>query len=41
VTLAYGVQAGGGLCARDGDRVVDLSAVAGSLDELMARGPSA
>jgi fumarylacetoacetase len=40
VALAYGVLAGGGLCTRDGDRVVDLSAVAGSLDELMARGPS-
>jgi fumarylacetoacetase len=41
VTLAYGLLEGGGLCARDGDRVVDLSAVAGSLDELMGRGPDA
>jgi fumarylacetoacetase len=40
VAVAYGVLAGGGLCARLDDRVVDLSSVAGSLDELMARGPS-
>jgi fumarylacetoacetase len=40
VALAYGVPAAGGLCARAGDRVVDLSAVAGSLDELMAGGPA-
>jgi fumarylacetoacetase len=39
VTLAYGLLEGGGLCARDGQRIVDLRAVAGSLDELMARGP--
>ena len=41
MSLAYGVLAGGGLCARVDDRVVDLSDVAGSLDELMARGPAA
>jgi fumarylacetoacetase len=41
VTLAYGVLAGGGLCARAEGRVRDLSDHAGSLDELMARGPSA
>jgi fumarylacetoacetase len=41
VALAYGVLEGGGLCARLGERVVDLSAVAGSLDELMAAGPRA
>jgi fumarylacetoacetase len=40
VAVAYGVRAGGGLCARVEDRIVDLSAVAGSLDELMARGPA-
>jgi fumarylacetoacetase len=40
VSLAYGVLAGGGLCARVGDRVVDLSGLAGSLDELMAAGPA-
>ena len=40
VALAYGLLAGGGLCARVGERVLDLSAVAGSLDELMARGPA-
>jgi fumarylacetoacetase len=40
VAVAYGVLAGGGLCARVDERVVDLSGVAGSLDELMARGPS-
>ena len=39
MALAYGLLAGGGLCARVGDRVRDLSGVAGSLDELMARGP--
>jgi fumarylacetoacetase len=39
VALAYGLLAGGGLCARVGERVLDLSGVAGSLDELMARGP--
>ncbi len=37
---AYGVRAGGGLCARVEGRVIDLSHVAGSLDELMARGPA-
>jgi len=41
VALAYGLLAGGGLCARVGERVLDLSGVAGSLDELMARGPDA
>jgi len=41
VSLAYGVLAGGGLCARVDDRVLDLSEVAGSLDELMARGRTA
>jgi fumarylacetoacetase len=40
VALAYGVPAGGGLCARAGDRVVDLGGVAGSLDQLMAGGPA-
>jgi fumarylacetoacetase len=40
VSLAYGVLVGGGLCARVGDRVVDLSGLAGSLDELMAGGPA-
>jgi fumarylacetoacetase len=40
VTLAYGRLAGGGLCARVGERVLDLSGLAGSLDELMRRGPS-
>jgi fumarylacetoacetase len=39
VALAYGLLAGGGLCARVGERVLDLSGAAGSLDELMARGP--
>ena len=39
MTVAFGVRAGGGLCARVDDRILDLSAVAGSLDELMARGP--
>jgi fumarylacetoacetase len=41
VTLAYGVLAGGGLCARADGRVRDLSGEAASLDELMARGPDA
>jgi fumarylacetoacetase len=41
MTVAYGVLRDGGLCARVGERVVDLSALAGSLDELMARGPGA
>jgi fumarylacetoacetase len=41
VTLAYGVLEGGGLCARADGRVRDLSDQAGSLDELMARGPGA
>jgi fumarylacetoacetase len=41
VTVAYGVLASGGLCARAGGTVRDLSAEAGSLDELMARGPAA
>jgi fumarylacetoacetase len=40
VAVAYGVLAGGGLCARVDEHVVDLSGIAGSLDELMARGPS-
>jgi fumarylacetoacetase len=40
VALAYAVPAGGGLCARLDDRVVDLSGVAGTLDELMAGGPA-
>jgi fumarylacetoacetase len=44
VTLAYGVLAGGGVCARVGERVLDLSeldeALAGStLNAFMARGP--
>jgi fumarylacetoacetase len=39
VTVAFGVRAGGGLCARVDDRIVDLSTAAASLDELMARGP--
>jgi fumarylacetoacetase len=39
VAPAYGLLAGGGLCARVGERMLDLSGVAGSLDELMARGP--
>jgi fumarylacetoacetase len=41
VTLAYGVLEGGGLCARTGGRVRDLRDEAGSLDELMQRGPAA
>jgi fumarylacetoacetase len=41
VTLAYGLLAGGGLCARVGERVLDLSGVAGSLDDLLARGRDA
>jgi fumarylacetoacetase len=40
VAVAYGLLAGGGLCARVDEGVVDLGGVAGSLDELMARGPS-
>jgi fumarylacetoacetase len=40
VAVAYGLLAGGGLCARVDDRVLDLSGVAVSLDELMARGPA-
>jgi fumarylacetoacetase len=44
VTLAYGVLASGGLCARAGERVLDLSeldeALAGSsMNAFMARGP--
>ena len=44
MTLAYGVLAGGGVCARVGERVLDLSeldeALAGSsLNAFMARGP--
>ena len=39
--VAYGLLAGGGLCARAGERVLDLSELAGSLDELIARGPDA
>jgi fumarylacetoacetase len=44
VTLAYGVLAGGGVCARVDGRVLDLSALdpvldAGSLNPLMAAGP--
>jgi fumarylacetoacetase len=41
VGVAYGLLAGGGLCARAGERVLDLSALAESLDELIARGPDA
>ena len=41
MALAYGLLAGGGLCARVGERILDLSHVAGSLDELMRRGPAA
>jgi fumarylacetoacetase len=40
VSLAYGVLRGGGLCARVDGPALDLSAVAGSLDELMERGPA-
>jgi fumarylacetoacetase len=40
VALAYGVAAGGGLCARLDERVVDLGSVAGSLDDLMTGGPA-
>ena len=40
MSLAYGVLRGGGLCARVDGRALDLSAVAGSLDELMERGPA-
>jgi fumarylacetoacetase len=39
VTLAYGLLAGGGLCARVGERVLDLGGLADSLDDLMAGGP--
>jgi fumarylacetoacetase len=44
VTLAYGVLAGGGVCARVGERVVDLSSLdpvfaTDSLNAFMARGP--
>jgi fumarylacetoacetase len=44
VTLAYGVLAGGGVCARVQDLVLDLSGLdeslaAGSLNAFMARGP--
>ncbi len=44
MTLAYGVLAGGGVCARSGEHVLDLSALdevlaAGSLNAFMARGP--
>ena len=39
MSLAYGVLRGGGLCARVDGRALDLSALAGSLDELMERGP--
>ena len=41
MTLAYGVLAGGGVCARVGERVVDLSALGRSLNEFMAGGPAA
>lgn len=45
MTLAYGVLAGGGVCARVGDEVLDLSALAEdlagpSLNAFMARGPA-
>ncbi len=39
MSLAYGVLRGRGLCARVGDRVVDLSGLGRSLNEFMARGP--
>jgi fumarylacetoacetase len=44
VTLAYGVLAGGGVCARLGERVLDLSALddalaSDSLNAFMAAGP--
>jgi fumarylacetoacetase len=44
VTIAYGVRAGGGVCARVGDHVVDVSRLdpvfaASSLNPFMARGP--
>jgi fumarylacetoacetase len=44
VTLAYGVLAGGGVCARVGGRVLDLSGLGeplaeSSLNAFMARGP--
>ena len=43
MTLAYGVLAGGGVCARVDGRVLDLSALdpvleAGSLNPVMAAG---
>jgi fumarylacetoacetase len=40
VSLAYGVRRVGGLCARVEGRVVDLSALATTLDDFMARGPA-
>jgi fumarylacetoacetase len=45
VTLAYGVLAGRGVCARVGERIVDLSALdpvfaSASLNALMERGPA-
>ena len=44
MTLSYGVLAGGGVCARVGERVLDLSELdaplaEGSLNAFMARGP--
>ncbi|MEA2362688.1 MAG: fumarylacetoacetase [Thermoleophilaceae bacterium] len=44
MTLAYGVLAGGGVCARAGDRILDLSSLdpvfaSDSLNAFMARGP--
>ena len=44
MTLAYGVLAGGGVCARVDGRVLDLSELdevldAASLNAFMARGP--
>jgi fumarylacetoacetase len=44
VTIAYGVLAGGGVCARVGDRVLDLSGLdetlaTSHLNPFMARGP--
>jgi fumarylacetoacetase len=40
VSLAYGVRRGGGLCARADGRIVDLSALATSLNDFMAGGPA-
>jgi fumarylacetoacetase len=40
VSLAYGVRRGGGLCARVDGRIVDLSALATSLNDFMAGGPA-